>query len=129
MSRSKRRCALMGALVVIALLAGGCSVRQGDFTVMTNRMVTLDRVDLDELPRAKRVEGEQTKLIQLLLIPFPLSAYPTIEGAVDDALDKGDGDLVTDSVITITNMHFILFATQKITVEGDVVRTRTGKGN
>ena len=124
MVHRQRRSSVLLALLLSSVLASACTMRQGDFTVMTNRMVNLDRVDLDELPRQKRVKGEETKLIELFFIPFPPSSYPSIEGAVDDALNKGDGDLITDAVITMTRTSFILGTTQKITVEGDVVATR-----
>jgi hypothetical protein len=89
-------------------------------TVITTRMVALDRVDLDKLPTKRRVAGESTRW-NILIIPL---GFPTIKEAVDDALNKGGGDLMTDAVVTSEGWTAILFGLTRLKVEGDVVKTR-----
>ncbi|MDF0673693.1 MAG: hypothetical protein P0120_05030 [Nitrospira sp.] len=107
-------------LMIMTLLTAGCSTRIADMTVITTRIVALDRVDLDKLPTKRRVAGESTRWT-ILIIPL---GFPTIKEAVDDALDKGGGDLMTDAVVTSEGWTAILFGLTRLKVEGDVVKTR-----
>lgn len=104
----------------IALFVSGCTQRIGDMTVITNRLVNLDRVDLDKLPTKKRVIGEDSRWM-VLFIPLGM---PTLKDAVDDALNKGGGDVMTDAVVRETFWWAILFGKMGLVVEGDVVKTR-----
>ena len=108
-----------GALLAITLSA--CSIRTADMTLMSTRIVHLDRVDIDKLPTTKRVVGETSKTT-ILLIPF--FGLPQLKDAVDDALNKGNGDLMTDAVVYQSQWTAILVGGMTIRVEGDVVKTR-----
>lgn len=100
------------------LSLSGCAIRIADLNAVSTRNVNLDRVDLDQLP-GKVVEGESSRWI-FLFIPF---GSPTLEEAVDDALDKGAGDLITDAVVETSSWWF-LFGQAKLSVKGTVVKTR-----
>jgi hypothetical protein len=104
------------------LLLGGCSVRMADMSVVSTRNVTLDRVDIDNMPQVKRVVGKDSKFM-FLFIPFGI---PHLEDAVDDALDKGNGDVMVDAVIYSQGWWFIV-GVNTIKVKGTVVKTRGGK--
>lgn len=106
--------------LVVTLMTIGCSMRVADMTVITTRVVALDRVDLDKLPTKRRVVGETTAW-HILLIPLGI---PILKDAVDDALNKGGGDLMTDAVVTSGGWTAILFGQSWLKVEGDVVKTR-----
>ena len=107
-------------LVLVAVpLAVGCSTRMGDLTIASNRNVSLDAVDLDSLPSRRRVEGRSTKFV-FLFIPFGI---PRLEEAIDDALDRGQGDVMTDISIHSTGWWFLVGQTG-IVVKGDVIDTR-----
>jgi hypothetical protein len=95
----------------ITILVSGCSTRIADMTLMTTRIVSLDRVDLDKLP-TKRVIGEDTRWT-VLFIPL---GFPTLKDAVDDALNKGGGDLMTDAVVRVSGWTAILFGANTIQV-------------
>jgi len=113
------------ALLLVALFAPGCTARLGDFTMISNKLVKLDKVDLDSLPTRKNVVGEDIRLVELLFLPLFWN-QPTIEGAVDDTLEKGGGDLITDAILTQKSTFFLLGRTAGFQVKGDVVVTRTG---
>jgi hypothetical protein len=108
---------VLGAAV---LLLSGCSVRrQGDMSMLSTRNVNLDQLDLDELPQTKRVIGKDSRWILLF---FPIG-FPRLEGAVDDALDKGDGDVMVDAVMYSKRWWFLI-GQNTMKVKGTVVKTR-----
>ncbi|MBZ0166757.1 MAG: hypothetical protein K8I00_08105, partial [Candidatus Omnitrophica bacterium] len=72
------------------------------------------------LPQTKYVEGEDSTFM-LLFIPLGL---PQLEDAVDDALNKGNGDLMTDVVVHDKSWTAILFGKLTISVKGTVVNTK-----
>jgi hypothetical protein len=102
----------------IACLLAGCTLRLADLTAVSTRNVNLDGVDLDKLPGTK-VTGTSSGFTFLV---FPLSS-PCLQVAVDDALGKGHGDLITDAVIYQSGWWFLV-GQQTLTVKGTVVNTR-----
>jgi hypothetical protein len=119
-----RRALHVFALALAVLAVAGCKQRTGDLTIVTNRTVNLDAVDLDSLPTAQRIEGND-EVLMILGIP---TGIPDLEAAVDDALDNGQGDVMTDVVMYRTHWSAILFGKVGIRVVGDVIQTRrTGK--
>ncbi len=114
-----RRFLLLTAMVVPMLILTGCAVRLGDMSVISTRNVTLDRVDLDRLPQVSSVTGKDSTFI-FLFIPF---GVPHLEDAIDDALDKGGGDVMIDAVIHSQGWWFII-GQSTLKVKGTVVKTR-----
>ena len=64
------------------------------------------------------------KDVQHLILFIPTSGPPTLEGALDDAFDQADGDVVTDGVVKHWGYWFILYGQSGWSVKGDVVKTR-----
>jgi len=95
--------------------------RMADCTVASTKNVKLSKIDLDSMPRTKGVEGQS---IQPMFLFFPLSGPPNIKDALDDALRKGDGDLMVDAVFYQGGWWFI-FGENILSVKGEVVKTRT----
>lgn len=102
-------------------LASGCTTHHGDFTVLSDELVDLSNIDLSSVDRVEGVVGEDRTDIAVIV---PLST-PTLEGAIRDALRRGDGDLLTDVTVT-SHQWYVPFVWGQIgwRVEGDVVRTR-----
>ncbi len=115
-----RQPCLLSLVIGFATVLAGCSIRVADMTLMSTRIVALNRVDLDKLPITKRVVGEDSKW-NILGIPL---GVPHLKDAVDDALNKGGGDLMTDAVVYQSGWTVVLFGQNSLRVEGDVVRTR-----
>jgi len=105
--------------LLLAFLAVGCSTRMGDLTVVSNRNARLDALDFDSLPVERRVEGRSSSFVFLFI---PLGA-PSFEEAIDDALERGQGDLMTDVTIHSTSWWFLV-GQNGIRVQGDVRNTR-----
>jgi hypothetical protein len=110
-----------GILSVLAIgaLALGCTNRIGDLTFVSTRNIDLSHVSLD-VRSGKRVEGADCKYALLGIIPF---GTPTLEGAVDDALQKGGGNVMIDQVTYQSLYYFILVSQSCIKAEGTVLST------
>jgi hypothetical protein len=115
-----RQLCLLSLAIGFATVLVGCSIRVADMTLMSTRIVALDRVDIDKLPVTRRVVGEDSRW-NILGIPL---GVPHLKDAVDDALNKGNGDLMTDAVIYQTGWTAIIVGQNSLRVEGDVVKTR-----
>ena len=112
----------LSLLLVVSLLSG-CSLRLATMTAISTRNVKLDEVDLDKLPQVKNVTGTDTRYDLLF---FPLG-FPTVQGAVDDALTKGNGDLIIDGVIKFDFWNILLTGQRTFSITGTVVNTKGGK--
>ena len=66
------------------------------------------------------MEGSDCKYALLGIIPF---GTPTLEAAVDDALQKGGGNVMIDEVTYQSLYYFILASQQCIRAEGTVLST------
>lgn len=104
-------------MITVILFLSACTIRQADLTAISTREVNLHGVDLNSLPK-KRVVGEDSSFV-FLFIPFGL---PQLEDAIDDALDKGGGDLMLDAII-YTRSWWFLIGEETIKVKGSVVNT------
>lgn len=115
-----------GLILIICMgLLSGCSARICDFTMVSTKSVTLDKVDIESLPQTTGVEGKTSKWV-VLFIPLGL---PHLEDAVDDALDNGKGDLLLDGVVYGGGWSALLVGQNTIKVKGSVVKTRGAKGS
>lgn len=111
------------AVVAVALMVcSGCVVRQGDFTVLSNKVVRLSQFELSKADRVKNVVGKE---VQHLIILFPIGPAPTLDGALDDAFRKAGGDVMTDAVVHSWGWYIpYIYGQSGWSVEGDVVKTR-----
>ena len=105
--------------ILIVTLMSGCVTRTADLTILSTRNVSLDSTDLDSLPQTRGVEGKTSKMM-LLFIPL---GVPHLEDAVEDALEKGNGDVLLDGVVYIGGWWFLI-GQNTIKVKGNVVKTR-----
>ena len=111
------------SLLLLGSLLSGCSLRLATMTAISTRNIKLDEVDLDKLPQVKNVTGTDTRY-DCLFIPL---GFPTVQGAVDDALSKGNGDLIIDGVIKYEFWTMLLTGQRTISITGNVVNTKGGK--
>ena len=113
-------------LILSALLASflgsGCTTNHGDYTVLSNKLIRSSDFELSKADRKKTVVGEDVAHIIFII---PTKQQVTMEEAVDDALEKGDGDVMTDATVKFTSWYIpLIYGTTKWVVEGDVVKTR-----
>lgn len=110
------------SILAIALCMGGCTVHITDLSMISNKNINLDNVDVDRLPQKKQIEGEDRKFM-FLFIPF---GQPTLKEALNDALQKGGGDLMVDASVYYT-YWWLGVGELGIKIKGDVVNTRGEK--
>ncbi|GAB6163539.1 hypothetical protein JCM12298_27060 [Desulfothermus naphthae] len=106
---------------LMVFIISGCAVRHGDFTVLSNKLIDTHNFNLNVQDRQK-VTGED---INHIIIFVPTGGPPTLEGAIDDALDKSGGDVLTDAVIKSWFFYIpYIYGQSGWKVEGTAVKTR-----
>lgn len=118
-----RTAAWIPALVILVTLGAGCQARLGGMTVAATGGVRLSELDLDAAPQTERVTGVDSKF-WFLFIPIPLGPF-NYQKAIDDALEKGEGDVMVD-VVFYHRWWWFLVGRSSIEAEGNVVKTRGG---
>ena len=101
------------------IFLSGCTTHITDLSMISNKNINLEKIDIDRAPQRKLVEGEDSKFIFLF---FPLGT-PKIKEAVNDALQKGNGDLIVDASLYAKSWWFLVGQTS-IQIKGTVVDTR-----
>ncbi len=84
-------------LVAVALtgLATGCATRS-DFTAISSKNVNLANIQLDRSEALGRTSGEDC---QHIIIFIPTSGQPTLDEAIDRALEPLNANLLVDAVV------------------------------
>jgi len=107
------------SLILAVLLFAGCTTRIGDLTVASTK--NLPR-DFDVVQ--KGMSGKDCAYSLLSIIPLG-TLNPTVDGAIDDALESvRDADALTDASIYNDILITILFNSNCIRIEGTAIRTR-----
>lgn len=99
------------------LLFGGCTTRIADLTLISTKNIDLNNTQLDAR-KGTRINGEDCAVWPLGFIPLGL---PNLEEAVDEALEKGKGNILVDQVTYRKHFYFVLASTLCIEVEGTVL--------
>jgi hypothetical protein len=99
-----------GLFVLILLLSGCATNRIGDFTVLSTRLVDLSHIPPEKLKGGTRVRGED----------MHFGSFPNVKSAIDNALDKGHGDIMVDAVL----YHRVAVFAQGYVVEGRVINSQ-----
>lgn len=107
-------------IIFFVILLTSCTQRFLDVSAISTRQIEVSNIDLSKYQQKKDITGEDKKNIILL---FPVG-LPKITKAVDNALDKGDGDLLINASIDIERKWFVLFGYKKVIVNGTVINTR-----
>ena len=110
--------------ILIAVLAclGGCTTHISDLSVISNKNIDTGQIDLDAISQKKHVEGQDDKFV-FLFIPF---GQPTLKEALNDALEKGGGDLMINASVYVRQWWFLI-GRSGIRIKGDVVNTKRRK--
>jgi len=102
----------------LALASFGCmTTRLGDFTILTNKNVGT-KVEIPSVTDVPTTEGKSELLVILFI---PTGRPPVIEDALDDALEKGKGNLMVDAVVENYTQCYVLATISGVRVRGKVV--------
>jgi len=103
----------VGSLVFI----NGCTHRVADLTLISTKNVDLDSIQLN-VKKGERVKGEHCGYALLGLIPISL---PNLQDAIDQALEKGKGNIMIDQVTYSKVFYFVIASSLCFEVEGTVL--------
>ena len=90
----------------------GCSQRIADFTFVSTRNVDIG----GKYKKIARYSGSDSR-IDVLTIPFGI---PDLKQAVDNCIEAGGGELLTDAVVDFNQWTAIVYGQRKYVVTGDV---------
>ena len=76
----------------------GCSQRIADFTGISTKNIYAKGVDVSALPKAKGIKGSDIRF---------LGINANIKDALDEALEKGDGNLMIDCAVYVWTAPFV----------------------
>jgi hypothetical protein len=113
----------LAALSAIAALASGCITDQGYLTLASTRNVSvaqrdIEKLDFEQLPRMRDIQDSDTAVTSVLF--FPTFAGPSLSAAVDDAIDRGHGDILARAKVHTTKYWFLI-GIETLTVRGNVI--------
>lgn len=117
MNNSKWPAKLKTLLFVSLLILSGCTIRTADLTLVSTKNIDLSNSTFD-LKQGRRTKGEDCSIALLGFIPL---GFPNLEEAVDNALEKGNGNVMVDQVTYRTQIYFILATRMCLEVEGTVL--------
>ncbi|MDD2840203.1 MAG: hypothetical protein PHY80_03705 [Rickettsiales bacterium] len=108
--------------VLFVLVLSSCTTNHGSYTVLSNKIVNLSEFDISTPSRVKKVVGKD---VDHAIFFYHSKLNISINGALDNAFEKYDGDVMTD--VTIESYHWcipLIYAQSGWVVKGDVVKTR-----
>ena len=110
----------VSGLLFFALVISGCSVRYGDFTLVSTK--NIGQISQKGTP----VKGKDCAYYLFSFIPLG-NAQPNVKTATDRALEKAKGDLIVDGVVSSEFFFFpYVWMYSCFTVEGYVAQGEFG---
>jgi len=114
-----KRLYIIVVFLVIFFIAG-CTVNHGRFPVLSNKTIDTGNLNMDK--KGEKVVGKD---VQHIFIIIPTGKRPILNRAIDNALNKYDGDVLTDVVITSWIFRIPRMYTQRgWKVEGTSISTK-----
>jgi hypothetical protein len=115
MTRSARVTSPICLLVIaVSVFLTGCTYRVGDLTLLSTKNIDLSNAKLNA------AEGQRFKGQNCVPVVFVPLGLPSLQEATDEALEKGNGNVMVDQVTTVTSGGFI-FGVSCIESEGTVL--------
>ena len=105
-------------LITIILTTVGCTGGLSPITLISTKNVDLETFVLD-LRKGTLVTGEDCNISLLGVIHL---GVPSLEEAVDDALEKGQGNILVDGYSYAFGYYAILYTYWCISVQGRVLK-------
>jgi hypothetical protein len=108
-------------MAMVGLSLAGCATHEAFLPVATTRAANLDLsgVDVRSLPIKRRIRGEDSSISSLLF--FPVGRAPSLGRAVENALARGQGNVLANVEVRSRNWWFLPVGLSTLEVEGDVV--------
>lgn len=110
-------------LLSLLLIVTGCTTHIASVTGISTKEIHAKHVDLDKFQISKNIEGTDTSFC-----PFGIPLFK-LSHAVDDALRRGDGDLLINGDIYVTNYFALIGSICSFKIKGDVINLKKQKNN
>ena len=107
-------------LLLINTLLSGCSARVADLSFISTKNIELSEAINLNVSGAKRYSGEDCSFFLMDNYPF-LNKIPNLEAAVEDALNRGGGNIMVDEVTEESDVWVIIGNIKCIYAEGTVL--------
>ncbi|MGR8951538.1 MAG: hypothetical protein ACU83V_03895 [Gammaproteobacteria bacterium] len=120
-STNKKKLTLTLLTLTMGLFLNGCTARIADLTLVSTKNIDLSDTHLDART-GQRQMGEDCGFILLDIIPLH---WPNLKEAVDQALEKGRGNIMVDQVTELKTAWMVIGTQQCIKVEGTVLTAPT----
>lgn len=102
------------------LTIAGCATRS-DFTAISSKNVNLSNMQIDRAKSKGRTSGEDC---QHIIILFPTGGPPTLDEALDRALEAKRANILTDAVVEFNSFYIpYIYGQTCWKVEGDAYDT------
>ncbi len=109
--------------ILSILLLSACSTYEGSFSIISKDNVNLSSLNIENSPIKRNVTGKDS-VFYFLGLPFSQEYLPTLQNAIDNGLDKGNGDAFLNAEVEFSGWSIILFGANTITIKGDVIKTQ-----
>lgn len=109
------------SVALVAMLASACTSRIGDFSIMSTG--TPQYASMANAPTTQSVEASDGRF-WFLFIPF--DSTPSLEEAVDRAMDEGNGDFLERVRLYSTAWTLLLISYDSYSVKADVGNSKGG---
>lgn len=96
-------------ILFLGSLLSGCTARIGDLSLVSTKNIDLSKSKLD-MSTGVNVFGEDCK--------HSLVGLPNLEAAIDDALQKGTGNVLVDEVTEFKSIWVLIGSIQCYKVKG-----------
>lgn len=113
----KKYCLLYLLLCTTAL--SGCATRS-DFTAISSKNVNLSNIKIDHSKTKGKTTGEDC---QHTILFIPTSGAPTLDEALDKALEAKQANLLLDAVVKWHTFGALIYSQTCWNVEGDAYDT------
>jgi hypothetical protein len=115
-----RRTAL-AALMGLVLFGAGCTIRPSALTIVSTRNVDLHTIERARAGQhAPEVEGSD---VQYFILFLPVTGAPSLQEAVERALDKAQGDCLLDATVRSDWACRLIYSRRGLTVRGNALKT------
>lgn len=114
------RTRLVICTVIIAAAVSGCATRS-DFTAISSKNVNVSNMKLDRAKSKGKTVGEDCQHIVILI---PTGGPPTIDEAIDRALEAKNASVLLDAVVDFNSFYIpYIYGQTCWKVEGDAYDT------
>lgn len=110
------------SILSLILFLSACTINQGNYTVLSNKIINLSELDISNSTKIKNVVGKD---INHRFFFFDTKPNISLQGALDNIFEIYDADIMTDArVETYSWCVPFIYAQSGWVIKGDAIKTR-----